>query len=82
MGLNYWIEHLQQDYDKLVANKIRAGYLVHLSRDKSRDAAAEAFLRRADLSRSIKIACAHCGESHAERVYKLLGDSQLRPWTA
>ncbi len=81
MGMNYGIEHLQQDYDKLMANKIRAGYLVHLSRDKSRDAVAEALLLRADLSPSIKIAYAHCGESHVDRVYKLLGDSQLRAWT-
>jgi hypothetical protein len=77
MGLNYRLSHLDQDYKKLVTNNVGAGYLVHLSRDNSRSAEVEDFLRRVDLDPRIKIAYGHWGE-RGERAYKLIDDADIR----
>lgn len=59
MGLNYTLAHLRQDFEKLQASRVPAGYLVHLTRDAAYDPDVEAFIVAAGDDSPIKIAYGH-----------------------
>jgi ADP-ribosylglycohydrolase len=57
MGLDYPLEHLRQDHDKLVNSQVAAGFLVHFQRGRSRDPRLEEYLL--DEQRTYRTAYAH-----------------------
>jgi hypothetical protein len=44
IGLDYGLDHLRNDHDKLVNSEVEAGFLIHFSRAKPRDLATEEYL--------------------------------------
>ncbi len=57
VGLDYGLNHLSGDHEKLLNSRVESGFLIHFSRDKPRDVATEDYLL--DIERAHRIAYAH-----------------------
>jgi len=75
IGLDYDAQHLAADAKKLLNSKPKHGYLVHLVRERPREASAEQILLGMESKFNIRTAYAWIGGR--QTAFKLIGDNSI-----